>query len=275
MGNLVEQQRKHFNEISTIYASARKDVKHLLLKQMVWESFFADKKTLAGVCERVLEPMCGIGEGGQIIRKYLTADIDYTGFDYSEAMVESARKENPGANISWGDATAYEHRGELFDWIVLIGGLHHVFSGSGDVISRLRSSLLAGGYFLNFEPTQNCWVTRKIRKSIYKNNAIFDEETEQGFELSDLEAQFERAGFEKVDQVFAGLLAYVLFYNPDAFPILNLGGKWLVRVTFWLDRLIWRTWLAKKLSFATITLWRKADSEMKSPLILSNTKVDL
>lgn len=257
MVNLVEQQREHFNKISSIYAAARKDAKHLLLKQMIWESFFADKKSLARTCKRVLEPMCGVGEGMQIITKYLTPDIDYTGFDYSEDMVESARHEHPGANIGWADATAYEHRGELFDWIVLIGGLHHVFAVSGDVVSRLGQSLPPGGYFLNFEPTQNCWLTRKIRQSIYQRNAIFDEKTEQGFDLPDLDAQFERAGFVKVDQVFPGMLSYVLFYNPDAFPMLNVGGKWLVYATFWLDHLIRRTWLAKKLSFATITLWKR------------------
>jgi len=259
MGNLVEQQREHFNKIATVYAEARKDAKHLLLKKMIWENFFKNKQNLSSSCKRVLEPMCGIGEGGQIIKNYLTADIDYSGFDYSESMVESATEENPDANITWADATAYEHSGQLFDWIVLIGGLHHVFSVSGDVVSRLGQSLHPGGYFLNFEPTQNCWLTRKIRQSIYNKNDIFDEETEQGFDLPDLDAQFESAGFEKTDQVYPGLLAYVLFYNPDAFPILNIGGKWLVLATFWFDRLIWRTWIAKKLSFATITLWRKKE----------------
>lgn len=259
MGNLVEQQREHFNKIAATYAEARKDVKHLLLKKLIWESFFKNKKSLSNTCKRVLEPMCGIGEGGQILKKYLTTDFDYTGFDYSESMVESAIKEHPEANISWSDATTYEHQGDFFDWIVLIGGLHHVFSVSGDVVSRLGQSLQSGGYFLNFEPTQNCWLTRKIRQNVYQENEIFDEGTEQGFDLPDLDAQFERAGFEKVDQVFPGLLAYVLFYNPDAFPKLNVGGRWLVITLFWFERIIWRTWIAKKLSFATITLWKKKE----------------
>lgn len=263
MSNLVEQQREHFNKISTIYASARKGAKHLLLKQMIWENFFSDKKNLSGTCKRVLEPMCGIGEGGRIIKTHLAETIDYTGFDYSEVMVESAQQEHPGANVSWADATVYKHHGELFDWIILIGGLHHVFSVSGDVIARLGDSLPNGGYFVNFEPTQNCWFTRKVRQSIYKKNAIFDEETEQGFDLPDLDAQFKNVGFVKVDQVFPGLLAYVLYYNPDAFPMLNVGGTWLVRAVFWVDRLFWRTWLAKKLSFATITLWRKTEVNLE------------
>ena len=257
MSDLVEQQREHFNKISTIYAAARKDAKHLLLKEMIWDGFFADKKHLSGTCKRMLEPMCGIGEGGKIIKIYLTDNVEYTGFDYSEAMVESARQLYPDANVSWADATVYEHHGELFDWIVLIGGLHHVFSVSGDVVARLGSALPDGGFFLSFEPTQNCWLTRKIREVVYKKNAIFDDKTEQGFDLRDLDSQFERASFVKVDQVFPGLLAYVLYYNPDAFPMLNIGGTWLVRALFAVDKILWRTWIAKKLSFATITLWKK------------------
>jgi len=257
MSSLVEQQRNHFNKISSLYTAARKNSKHLLLKQLIWKSFFEDKEVLAGTCKRVLEPMCGLSEGNQIITQYLTPDINYTGFDYSEAMVQSARQKHPDAVIEWRDATSYHHQGDLFDWVVLIGGLHHVFSVSGDVVCRLRDSLHKGGYFLNFEPTHNCWITRKVRQIIYKRNEIFDEGTEQGFDLGNLDAQFENAGFEKVDQVFPGLVSYILYYNPDAFPMLNIGGERLVRITFWFDHLIWRTLLAKKLSFATITLWKR------------------
>ncbi len=100
-------------------------------------------------------------------------------------------------------------------------------------------------------------MTRKVRQRIYSRNSIFDEQTEQGFELRDLDAMFRNAGLSCVDQVYPGLLSYVLYYNPDAFPFLNFGGTTMVRATFGLDRIFWKTWLAKKLSFATITLWRK------------------
>lgn len=257
MRDLVEKQREHFNKISEIYSKARRDTKHLLLKKLIWTNFFKNKASLSPTCKRVLEPMCGVGEGGQILKKYLSTEIEYEGFDYSEAMVEAAKQEHSEANIVWADATSYEHQGDLYDWIVLIGGLHHVYANSDDVVFRLSKSLHAGGYFLNFEPTQNCWLIRKIRQIIYQKNDVFDNETEQGFELLELDRKFEIAGFQKEDQIYPGLISYILFYNPDAFPLLNMGGKWLVYLTFWIDRLFWRTWLAKKLSFATITLWKK------------------
>jgi SAM-dependent methyltransferase len=252
-----ERQRAHFNEITPVYVQARKNPNHLLLKDLIWSSFFRQAKVRVDGRLNMLEAMCGTGEGLSIIRKHLTADVSYSGFDYSEEIVAVARSTNPGADIRQADATTYDSDGRKYDWIVLIGGLHHVYSHAQEVIHRLSSSLDRGGYFLNFEPTQNCWLTRRVREHIYNTNALFDEQSERGFELGELDGMFERARLEKVSQVYPGLLAYVLYYNPDAFPILNVGGPGLVRSIFRVDRLFWSSWIARKLSFATISLWRK------------------
>lgn len=256
MSDSIERQRKHFDKISEKYSESRKDPNHLLLKELIWRSFFEKNKHLAPAGISVLEPMCGIGEGLNIVKNYLQTDVSYTGFDYSEEMVKIARQINPDQNIQACDATTYDNCGLKYDWIVLIGGLHHVYAQAESVIMRLSRALPSGGYFLNFEPTQNCWLTRKARAQVYNSNSLFDKETERGFELKDLDLMFERAGFEKIDQVYPGLLSYILYYNPDAFPSLNLGGESSVRAAFKLDRIFWRTWLGKKLSFSTITLWR-------------------
>jgi hypothetical protein len=126
------------------------------------------------------------------------------------------------------------------------------------VIKNLAGSLRSEGFFLNFEPTQHNFITRFIRNRIYRSNDIFDEDTEQGFDYPALSRYFRDAGFEKVDEVYPGLSAYVLYYNPDAFPFLNVGGAWLVKLLFALDRLFWGNMIGRKFSFATITLWKKA-----------------
>lgn len=256
----IQRQAEHFNSISERYASARKNANHLLLKSLIWSKFFADKEDVIPTGGSVLEPMCGMAEGYQITSKYIQSSITYHGFDYSENMVSLAKNKFPHLNIAYGDATTFLAGERTFDFIVLIGGLHHVFQCSQDVINRLAGSLKVNGYFLNFEPTHNSLVTRNIRKIIYKENSLFDEQTEQGFELSELDQMFLNSGFTKVDQVYPGLLAYILFYNPDAFPWLNIGGRWLVRALFWIDSALWRTWVAKKISFSTISLWKKTNN---------------
>jgi len=257
MGKLVEQQRKHFNEISEKYFQARKHPNHLLLKNLIWEKFLKRNKSIATEVRRVLEPMCGMAEGYEILSKYLIPNFDYHGFDYSENMIEIARQRKPALKIEWNNVTAYQSTGDLFDFIILIGGLHHVYSRTQDVLHNLGKSLRRGGYFLSFEPTHNNWLTRRIRQRIYKSNDLFDAGTEHGFEYHDLDRYFKLAGYEKVDQVYPGLLAYVLYYNPDAFPVLNVGGKFLVKSLFAIDRLFWDNWLGRKLSFATMSLWMR------------------
>lgn len=255
--NKIDQQREHFDSISDVYFGARRHSNHLLLKSLIWSNFLSGHPQLLSRGSAVLEPMCGMAEGLQIIRDYIRPDFSYLGFDYSEKMVEIAKNQFPGMRILWADVTRFDANGEKFDLIILIGGLHHVYKLSDQVVKSLVQSLKPGGKFINFEPTQNCWLTRKIRERIYKQNDLFDDETEQGFDLADLDNIFVQAGMQKVDQVYPGLLSYVLYYNPDAFPRLNLGGNTAVRATFALDQLLWRTRLARKLSFSTLTLWQK------------------
>jgi SAM-dependent methyltransferase len=253
----VEKQRQHFNEISDRYFSARKNPNHLLLKNLIWERFFSRNKKIAGDVNRVLEPMCGMAEGYDILSKHLISNMEYNGFDYSEKMVEFAKEVRPALSIGWNDVTTYKANVEPYDMIILIGGLHHVFSKASDVIKNLGGALRSGGYFVSFEPTQNNPITRYVRNRIYQSNDIFDEGTEQGFDFPDLERYFRDAGFTKVDEVYPGLLAYILYYNPDAFPFLNIGGTFAVRLLFTLDRLFWGNMIGRRLSFATLSLWKK------------------
>lgn len=257
MNDLVEQQRKHFNQISEQYFRARNHPNHLLLKELIWSGFLRRNARIAPEVTRVLEPMCGMAEGYEILRRNLVPNLDYSGFDYSENMVEIARTAHPELKIEWNDVTAFQAKGEPFDLIILIGGLHHVYSRTRDVLENLRESLRPGGYFVSFEPTHDNWLSRRVRQRIYKTNDLFDDDTEQGFEYRDLDEHFRRAGYAKVDEVYPGLLAYVLFYNPDAFPALNIGGKWLVSLLFAIEELFWANWIGRKFSFATMSLWRR------------------
>ncbi|MCM8594883.1 trans-aconitate 2-methyltransferase [Accumulibacter sp.] len=255
----IERQRAHFEGISDKYYESRHTPNHLVLKELMWSCFFRDKADLQGRPLRVLEPMCGYCEGRQIVLKYLTPQIEYFGFDYSKPLVDRVRADDPALRVEHADVTQFElAAGEPpYDLIMLLGGLHHVYQHAGVVVERLRRALREGGYFVNLEPTHNFTPLSWVRGWIYRRNALFDDQTEQGFWLSDLDRLFTDAGYELVDQVYPGLLTYVLYYNPDAFPMLNIGGPGLVRTLFRLERPFFRSSLARKLSFATLSIWRK------------------
>ncbi|MFV2005724.1 MAG: class I SAM-dependent methyltransferase, partial [Gammaproteobacteria bacterium] len=192
----IERQRAHFEKVSYKYYCERKNSNHLLLKKLMWDEFFSGKDIFfEGM--RVLEPMCGFAEGKSIIEQYFPEEFHYEGFDYSKTLVELARQDNPDLNIQWGDITRYRRKNseEKFDLVILIGGLHHVFKHVDIALKNITEALNPGGYFINFEPSQNFLPLKLVRSYLYKRNSLFDEETEQGFDLDQLNHLFMNNGY--------------------------------------------------------------------------------
>lgn len=267
----VERQRAHFESISGRYLTARGSATHLTLKSLLWNDFLSRNRCSLAGAQQVLEPMCGYGEGKAILEAGLGQRFDYVGFDYSRPLVEEASRRLPGRRIFLQDVTRFEAQAQ-FDLVILIGGLHHVHAQSAEVLGRLNGALKPGAVMINFEPTQNNAVARAVRDRVYRRNSLFDAQTERGFDLSELNALYESAGFQIVDQAYPGLLAYVLYYNPDAFPALNRGGVGLVRALYALERRFYRSAPARWASFATLTLLRRRDDAHTSKSATVSTR---
>jgi SAM-dependent methyltransferase len=256
MSSLVEQQRRHFNGIAETYFSARRDANHLELKRLIWLEFLGNKPALKVSGLKVLDAMCGYGDMNDLLRAHLGTEIEYSGFDYSDEVIARVLRENPDLNVWQADATEFRPD-RSYDLVVLIGGLHHVHHAAGRTIESLVRAIKPGGYFLSFEPTHGNRAFGAIRNSIYRRNELFDAGTERGFSVREFFSMLEAAGLELDDALFPGLLSYVLYYNPDAFPKLNVGNSGLVRLLFSLERPFMRSAAARALSFATLSLWRK------------------
>jgi SAM-dependent methyltransferase len=258
MTSLVEIQREHFNSIAEKYFSARLNANHLALKQLIWAEFLRDKAPLKKAGLSVLDAMCGYADANAILREHLHKEIDYSGFDYSDEVIERVRRDNPDLRVWRADATEFRSE-KNYDLIVLLGGLHHVHHAASDTLKRLAAAIRPGGYFLSLEPTHGNRIFGAVRKAIYRRNALFDAMTERDFSVRELFSMFADAGLQPIDAIYPGLLSYVLYYNPDAFPKLNLGSPRTVRFLFTLEQPFLRSFIARKLSFATLSLWRKPD----------------
>jgi hypothetical protein len=68
---------------------------------------------------------------------------------------------------------------------------------------------------------------------------------------------FRGAGLVERYRSHPGLLAYVLYYNPYAFPRLNVGGVGAVDLLYALERPFHRSPVGRVLSFATLSIWRR------------------
>ena len=256
--DLLEQQRRHFNSIAKRYHDARQNRNLQRLKDLIWGSALTCLQHMDGRPLKVLEAMCGFGEGHQIATT-LSPEIEYHGFDYSDEVVAAVNETHPGWDVWQADVTRVELEANSYDVVIVIGGLHHVPYHAQESVVRLTSALRPGGVFISFEPTHGNPLSGKVREFIYKRNSLFDEQTERAFGVDELCGLFESAGLELRDLCFPGLLAYVLFYNPDAFPVLNRGGPWLVNTAFAMDRLLYRTAVGRWLSFATLSIWERPD----------------
>lgn len=254
----IQRQREHFNSVSERYHDARQHPNHLLLKELIWSSFLGPHNELKKDNLNVLEAMCGFADGKRILESILGINVKYSGFDYSDDVLTTLKEEQPELNVFHADAGAVELT-EQYDVIILLGGLHHVPHIAKQVVERLSKAIKPGGYFINLEPTSGNPLFTMIRDRIYKKNSLFDEETERAFDVKELLDFFTSAGMEAKDITYPGLLSYIMYYNPDAFPFLNIGGAPMVKTTFGLDRLFIRNVIGRTFSFATLSLWQKTN----------------
>ncbi|MDL2279654.1 hypothetical protein LJC15_03195, partial [Desulfovibrio sp. OttesenSCG-928-G11] len=128
------------------------------------------------------------------------------------------------------------------------------------VMSNIAKSLKDTGLFICFEPTHNNFLTASIRSIVYYLNSFFDHKTERGFSSKELDGIAKKQGLTPVAQLYPGLLAYILWYNPDAFPLLNRGSEPLAKKYIRWERTVWASRFAYYLSFATLTCYKKDSS---------------
>ena len=256
MTDKVARQTAHFDSVAETYRTARQHRNHRALKDLMWREFLRDKDGLWADGLSVLEPMCGFASGRDVLAAHLGRKFDYRGFDNSAAVVDALRLSDPDLAVTRHDVTRFEADAE-HDLVILLGGLHHVPHAAARVVGALARALKPGGYFISFEPTDGNRAFAGLRRWIYRRNPLFDEETERSFTLAEYYAMFAHAGLRHVDSFQPGLLAYTLYYNPDAFPWLNVGGTGLVRAIWALERPFRRGAIGRTLSFATLALWQR------------------
>ena len=255
--NNIEHQREHFNNIASKYYSARQNPNSLLFKRLLWNYALRSLPPCTSVS--VLEAMCGYAEGEDIVKSHYCADAIYTGFDYSEKLIEIVKKLNPSKNVFVKDVTTF-HPDSKFDLILIIGGLHHVPDYTGQVLRNLRDGLTDDGYLINFEPTHGNRIAKSIRSRVYRSNPIFDYSTERDYSVNELNELYCSAGYEIAFQFYPGLLAYSLYYNPDVFPRLARISSFVLKTLFTLEKPLYKTRIAKFFSFATLTILRRKES---------------
>ena len=256
--NKIEKQKKHFDSISEIYDKQRNNNVTKSYRFLLWKYFFIDlNKRLPSNNIEILDLMCGSGEFIEIFQKHCNLEFNYTGIDISKNMITLAKKKYQKHKFVCDDVSKLNLNDKKFDLIVLIGGLHHVYDQVDNILSQINKHMNKESIFINIEPTSDFILTEKIRDYIYKRNEIFDYETEKGFKLNELNKSYNLNNLDIVNQDYFGCLCYVLYYNPDAFPYLNKFGKYLLKPLFKLEKFFFKSFIFKKISFATFSILKR------------------
>lgn len=257
--NKVEQQINNFNNRLDNYLKKKNSRQRQTYISLLWRLVFHTLSLPAqDVC--ILEPMCGWG-AYDFVSKNLSGNIQrYDAFDYSEKMIAIGKKMYPAVNFWVQDATTFRPSEIKYDIILLIGGLHHIPEYAQGVLENLSKCLKPNGCIINSEPTYNNHLFSFLCNYIYRKNKNFDQETERRFSLTELNSYYSSAGLKIDKQLYPGLLAYLLWYNPDIFPFFNKGSIRLVKKLFSFERKIYMSGYARKMSVATITILKNCVS---------------
>lgn len=256
-GDSIEKQKEHFESIALLYYEARQSLNSILYKEKLWEHIFG---FLPPAGKRgqltVLEAMCGYAEGEKIVKKHYNLNVQYTGFDYSQNLIDSVKQRYPEKDVFVQDVTKFRPQMQ-YDLILIIGGLHHVHEFTEDVLNNLKYGLKDSGYLINFEPTHGNRIMQAIRDRIYRKSSFIDYETERDYHVNELNNIYAVSGFDVVWQFSPGLLAYCLYYNPDIFPRLAKINSSVLKILFAIEKPFFRTRIARFFSFATLSVLQR------------------
>lgn len=153
---LLERLQEDYNLIAQNFANQRK-------KPWPEAKFLAEKYIKEG--ERILDLGCGAGQWYEFFEG---KKVFYFGLDFSEKLIEIAKKRYPKANFLIGDATKLPFENEFFDKVYSIALFHHIPSKELRllVLKEIKRVLKKNGFLIL--TVWNLWKNWKTRKLIFK-----------------------------------------------------------------------------------------------------------
>jgi SAM-dependent methyltransferase len=165
-----------------------------------------DLGTIAELC-------CGRGEAARMLHNRLRRCI---GVDVSAGLLEIARRDLPDERFFFvqGDATILPLADDVFDNVVMLGGIHHV-PDRRRLYSEVRRILKPGGRFFFREPVDDFALWRGMRKVIYRLSSALDHTTERPLRRAETQDALTRAGLKLTSWRTYGFLGFCVLMNSD------------------------------------------------------------
>jgi ubiquinone/menaquinone biosynthesis C-methylase UbiE len=211
-------QMRHYNSIYEEYSNA------LTLPHAEEYMRYMDDKLVSCVAKDYLgdvaEICCGTGEA----LKLFTPKIDRgVGIDISQKMLELAVKNNNQEKLLFmqGDALNLPLQDNKFDYVIMLGGIHHV-NNREKLFSEVYRILKPGGRFVFREPASDWFFWKFLRKIIYRLSSGLDHKTEAPLTFNETVPPLKSLGFSNILYMNYTFLGFILFMNADILKINKL-----------------------------------------------------
>lgn len=204
-------QQEHYDDIADAY-TANLGYPHTqeymdYLDRVLREEVGAGRLGLCG------EFCCGTGEAFALFQGSVDTGV---GVDVSSSMLSKARQAFADERFTFvqGDATRLPLADDLFDTVIMLGGIHHVPDRNA-LFTQVYRVLKPGGRFIYREPVSDFWLWKGLRAMIYRLSPMLDHETERPLLHAETVPVLEKAGFVDITWRTCGFLGFCLFMNSD------------------------------------------------------------
>lgn len=246
-----QAQATLFDDLATKYeAHFGGELSHKFRNKFFYAPLF-DGIMLEGM--HVLEAMCG---SGQTTEYLIRNGALVTGLDISKKQIDIFHHRWPeckGICSSFLDLPATN---ELYDCIVIIGGLHHIHPFVKQSINIVIKNLKTGGWFCFIEPHSSS-IPNIIRKMWYRFDPYI-EKNEAAIDINRLKQDFTDY-FIFHEEIYAGNIGYLLILN-----------SMILRMPLWIKKLyaplmmkiesMITPFQSKSMSCYTIAKWQKKNN---------------
>ena len=204
-------QQQHYDEIATAYGAHYGDRFSQEYRVKFFYQPMFENIDLFG-CD-VLEAMCGSGEASEYL---LGKGSRVTGLDISTVEINAFRRRWPQCEAICGSILDSGLASESFDFVAVVGGLHHLHPNLHQAIQQIHRLLKPGGYFCFAEPHTGS-AADWIRQLWYRYDKLFAR-NEAAVDVAALKKEF-FSQFEFRKETYRGNVAYLLVLNSMVFRI--------------------------------------------------------
>jgi SAM-dependent methyltransferase len=241
-------QKEHFDRLAELYEAHYSDAcSREYRRRFIYEPMF-EGLDVAG--KSVLDAMCGSGQTSEYL---LTRGAHATGLDISPEVIESYRRRWPESRAICRSALDTGLESDSFDFVSVVGGLHHMHPFMNESVREIHRVLKPGGYFCFMEPHSGS-LPDIVRRVWYKHDSMFSD-NEAAIDLAAAEREFSsHFRFNRVK--YQGSVGFLLVLNSMIFRIPLRLKPLYTPLLLALESLISKL-QGKKLSCFVVAQWQK------------------